>query len=353
MTNMLNLPPVKLDLDGFHRNLRREGTPDRVYYFEHGVADTMQEALHERFGIWQGIDPASDTAAWDRLIATHRFLGQEYFRVFPPGARLVAPRKEGEWTQEGRGAVSTREEFEAFAWPDPADADLSVLDYCETALPPDMRAFHVIDLWEVARDLMGFETICFALYEDPDLVGAIFERVGTFLEGVLSRCLPYACYGAVYLADDLGHKTSLMIPPDMIRRFILPWHRRLSDLTHRHGKLLFFHSCGQMYEMMDEYIDDVKIDAKHSFEDNVLPVEEVKRRYGNRLSLMGGIDVDLLARSDPDRIRQKTRQVLDACLPGGGYCLGSGNWVTHYIPLENYLAMLDEARHYRPGGGAG
>jgi hypothetical protein len=91
MSHKNNFPPVKLNLEGFHRNLRREGTPDRVYYFEHGVAENMQEALNERFGIWRDIDNRSPNLNWDRAIATHRFLGHEYFRIFPEGARIIAP----------------------------------------------------------------------------------------------------------------------------------------------------------------------------------------------------------------------------------------------------------------------
>lgn len=249
------LPPVTLDLNGFLRNLRREGTPDRVFYFEHGVAETIQRQLHEQFGIWDAINPASPTAAWDRMIATHRFLGQEFFRVFPPGARLVAPRKHGEWTQEGRGAIATWEEFEAYPWPDPRHADLAVLDYMERVLPKDMRVFHVVDIWEVVRDSMGFETLCFALYEEPRFVEAIFERVGGFVEKVVAACLDYNCYGAVYLSDDLAYRTSLMIAPDQIRRLVMPWHKRIADLAHAHGKLFFFHCCGDMYDLIDDYID--------------------------------------------------------------------------------------------------
>ena len=58
------------------------------------------------------------------------------------------------------------------------------------------------------------------------------------------------------------------------------------------------------------------------------------------------MDVDYLSRADEPAIRAKTRDILDVCQPGGGYCLGSGNWVTSYIPLDSYLAMIDEGRRY-------
>ncbi len=43
---------------------------------------------------------------------------------------------------------------------------------------------------------------------------------------------------------------------------------------------------------------------------------------------------------------RRVRETLDVCLPGGGYCLGTGNSVTNYIRVRNYLAMLDEGRRY-------
>jgi uroporphyrinogen-III decarboxylase len=58
------------------------------------------------------------------------------------------------------------------------------------------------------------------------------------------------------------------------------------------------------------------------------------------------MDVDFLARATPERIEAKTHEILTACMPGGGYFLGSGNWVTEYIPPENYLAMLRAARQF-------
>ncbi len=97
---------------------------------------------------------------------------------------------------------------------------------------------------------------------------------------------------------------------------------------------------------MDDLIHDVKIDARHSFEDVIEPVSQAKQRYGKDIALLGGIDVDFLCRATEGEVRQRVRDTLNACMPGGGYCLGTGNSVANYIPLENYLAMLDEGRRY-------
>ena len=92
---------------------------------------------------------------------------------------------------------------------------------------------------------------------------------------------------------------------------------------------------------MDGIIDYVKVDAKHSFEDTYLPVTEAKKLYGDRITLIGGIDMDVLARRNPKEVREYVSQVLKVCKPNGGYCLGSGNTVANYASLENYLTMLD------------
>ena len=54
-------------------------------------------------------------------------------------------------------------------------------------------------------------------------------------------------------------------------------------------------------------------------------------------------------RSDGSLARARVRDTLEKCLPGGGYCLGSGNSIANYVPLQNYLTMLDEGRRYSAG----
>jgi uroporphyrinogen decarboxylase len=97
---------------------------------------------------------------------------------------------------------------------------------------------------------------------------------------------------------------------------------------------------------MDDLIDTVKIDVKHSFEDTIEDVRDLKHTYGQKIALLGGIDIDFLCRSTPEEIRKQVRNTLDICIPGGGYCLGTGNSVANYIPMDNYLAMVDEGMLY-------
>ena len=88
------------------------------------------------------------------------------------------------------------------------------------------------------------------------------------------------------------------------------------------------------------------IDAKHSTQDVIEPIAVAKRRWGDRVGLLGGIDVDFLTRAQPDDVHSYVHDILDACMPGGGFTLGVGNWVADTIPTDNYLAVHAESRSF-------
>jgi uroporphyrinogen decarboxylase len=196
--------------------------------------------------------------------------------------------------------------------------------------------------------LMGYETLCFALYDRPDLVQALADRLLDLYRATLSRLLEFDRIKVVFASDDMGHKTGLLFSPDHMRRYVLAGHKAMARMSHDAGRPYLLHACGNLSDIMDDLVDDVGIDAKHSFEDTIEDVRDLKATYGRKIALLGGIDVDFLCRSDEAAIRARVRDTLDVCMPGGGYCLGTGNSVTNYIPLEHYLAMLDEGRRYAP-----
>ena len=77
-----------------------------------------------------------------------------------------------------------------------------------------------------------------------------------------------------------------------------------------------------------------------------MPVTEAKRRWGDRVAILGGVDVDFLCRHSPREVKERTKRILEVCSRGGGYALGSGNTIANYIPVENYLAMLEAGREF-------
>jgi uroporphyrinogen decarboxylase len=252
------------------------------------------------------------------------------------------------WENETTGPVQSWEDFEKYPWPDPEEILVSQLDYLNNAVPEGMKiSANFMGVFEQASFLMGFQTLAYALYDQPDLVDAVFAKVGALTAAAARHAAGLDNVGIILQSDDMGSNKGTLIKPDMLRERVLPYHKRVADIAREAGKVFLFHSCGNVTAIMDDLIDGLGVDGKHSFQDAVMPVEEVYERWGDRISILGGVDMDLLAQGTQEQVRERVRRILDVCgAPGTGYCLGSGNSIVEYIPMENYLAMLEEGRRW-------
>ena len=290
-----------------------------------------------------------------REIRFHLLMGYDYlpFRL-PTGfnlqVRQSAPdtatlsRGERQWVNEEAGVIVNRRDYENYPWPDGELDDLLwELEAVAQLLPPGMKLIaRTSGVLENVMWLMGYEALALAMVDDPELVSDMFNRVGSRLVELHKAAARHEAVGAMLLGDDMGYKTQTMFSPEVLRRYVFPWQKRLVEIAHANGKPFILHSCGNLEAIMDDLINDVGIDAKHSFEDVIVPVSEFKRRYGDRVAVLGGVDVDFLCRHSEDEVRLYTRSILKECAPGGGYALGTGNSVANYIPVANYLAMVEE-----------
>ena len=214
-------------------------------------------------------------------------------------------------------------------------------------LPEGMGIFGQLDgVYESLTWMMGYETLCLALYDQPDLVAAICEGIAAVYIPLARSLAQMERVIGLWMGDDLGFKTGTLISPSHLRQYIFPIQRKIAEIAHQYGKPFLLHSCGNLAGIIDDLIDFVGVDAKHSFEDQIDPVEQFCLRNQDRVCTIGGIDIDLLARGSEEQIRKRTRQVLEACAPTKAYMLGSGNTVTNYIPIPNFLAMRDEGRRF-------
>jgi uroporphyrinogen decarboxylase len=194
--------------------------------------------------------------------------------------------------------------------------------------------------------LLGYEQLCLLTEDDPAFLDEVFERVGSRFVRFYELVASEPSVGAAVVNDDWGFKTGPMLSPAQMRRWVFPWHRRIVQAVHAAGRPAILHSCGQLDLLMDEIIDDLRLDGKHSFEDAILPVESAWRRWGDRIALLGGVDVDFLSRADTTAIHGHACALLETTRCRG-YALGSGNSVPDFLPDESYCALLAAAMDVR------
>jgi uroporphyrinogen decarboxylase len=260
------------------------------------------------------------------------------------------PHDQRDWYQAELGILTTWDDFERYPWPQSADENYRQVELAASIMPPGMKLMGVVlGVLESIMWLMGYASFARTLYDNPALVQAICDKIDEICTPIADALLDMDAVGGLMIGDDMGFKTSTMISPDHLRKYVFPYHRKLARMAHEHGKIYVLHACGNLTAVMDDLIDDVGIDAKHSFEDVIMPIEQVKAVYGDRVGIVGGLDIDFLCRSSEDEVRQRVRNVLEANMPGGGYVLGTGNSVANYIPVRNFLAMVDEGHKWNGG----
>ncbi len=351
-------PNIQPDFKRLLKVFRREGIPDRVPFIElfadpEIVAAVLGEEPVDQMAMLR--DPVAREVALRQRIRFCQKVGFDFVWVcthppfFSTLAWLVAEdtaelsRPGRIWVNEDSGTIRSMADFEAFPWPSPEMVDYSELDFISQNLPEGMKIIaETSGILEYVMWLMGYASFAVALYDNPELVQGLFERVGSIMTSIYETMCDYPTVGAAFIGDDMGHRGGTMIHPDHLRQYVFPRQRRFAEIAHAHGMPFLLHACGDLRVVMDDLIEDVGIDGKHSFEDTYLSVQEGKRLYGDRISILGGVDMDFLVRSSEDDVRAYTRRVLEACMPGGGYALGTGNSVANYVPVRNYLAMLDE-----------
>jgi uroporphyrinogen decarboxylase len=359
------------DFDGLVRILQGDTPPDRVPIVEiaidHEVLRSIQESLLGKssampLGVYWPSVP--DSHYYQELINIYYRLGYDFVPLCPlwinnPPGKIIqvadtaeASRGLREWVDESGALIRSWEDFERFPW-DRIYAAPETLEMAGHSMPEGMKATVSASLFEhVIEAVLGFKGLFSLMRADPQLVEAVFNSCGQLVYKYYQSAVECDVVGAIFHADDIGFRTGTMISPADLRCLLFPWLAKYAALAHEHGKPFWIHSCGNLYRnspsVMDDLIEMVKIDGFHSFQDVILPVGAVKARYGNRIALMGGADVDKLATLPEDELRNYLRAILEACMPGGRFAFGSGNSIANYIPLKNYAILLDEARRFRP-----
>jgi uroporphyrinogen decarboxylase len=365
--NRLNMDKFAVDItpnwEGLVRSTQRNGAQNRVYFVELLWDQEVQHTICERYGLTQDLDSDDPYFELKRLVKLQRFLGYDYVRCSLDDFKMPLnwdtvndtaslQRNEGRnFINQHKGPITTWEEFETYPWPDPQRCSTRSLEWYEKHLPDDMCVVGsggFAHFAEYLTWLMGYETLCFTLYDQRDLVTAISQKLFDIYTTFVSLLLQFDRVKIIFGSDDMGFRSGTLISPKDLREFVLPGHKMMAQISHEAGRPYWLHSCGNLKDIMEDLIDNVAIDAKHSFEDTIETPIEAKDRYGDRIAILGGIDIDFLCRANEEQIRQRVRNTLEHCLPGGGYCLGTGNSVTNYLPLGNYLIMLDEGRKFKP-----
>ena len=253
------------------------------------------------------------------------------------------------------GPIQTRDDFNKYPFDELSqffwETYTPHLEAIRKSLPAGMKAYGGCGygIFESAEDLVGYQSLAVLQYIDPELFADLFVKIGDLYVELWSEMIRrYDDLFVFYrMGDDLGFKSATLLEPETIRQHILPQYKRVIDLAHAANKKFLLHSCGNIFEIMDDILA-LGIDAKHSNEDEIAPFDVWIEKYGNRIGLFGGIDVNTLCLNPYDEVY---KTVLEKGTRfrnmAKGYGLGSGNSIAGYVPVEGFMAMIDAVKRIR------
>ncbi|MBI3978585.1 MAG: hypothetical protein HY331_10410 [Chloroflexi bacterium] len=251
------------------------------------------------------------------------------------------------WAMEGEGIITNWREFESYPWPDPKALDYSVFEEIKRYLRPGMKVVVIFSqMFTGVWWLMGLEGFARATRKDPGLIKALYEKVGDYQLEALDIVSRFDSVGAILHGDDLAYAEGLMVRPQHFREHFFPWLKTAGELVHNRGLPFIFHSDGDIRPVLDDVVA-CGVDAVHPIEPKAMDIVWVKQTYGDRLAVMGNIDLAYtLTQGTPEEVDAEVKLRIQQLAPGGGYACGSSNSVPEYVPFENFLAMRDAILKY-------
>lgn len=349
------------DFEKFADVLKGKRKPERVHFVEIGIDQEVSQFIIENlFGEkWIPFTEETKKEHLKQIVNFYYRMGYDFVPVWIGFKNMPdfksrqttdtanLSRGSRSWVEEGGGIIKTREDFERIEW-DKIEPDFTPIEIMSEYLPDGMKITVMTVLFEMILErFLGYQDLFILSMDNPELVEDVFKKWGEKVYEGYKGAMKFSTVGAIFHGDDLGFKTSTIMRPEFLRKNVFPWFKKYSEIAHQNGKMYWYHCCGYVLNVMEDLIEDVKIDAFHSFQDVIIPVGEFLRRYGDKIAALGGIDMDKLSRMNEDDLRKYVRKTLDECMEIGRYALGSGNSIANYIPVKNYLAMLDEGLKWK------
>jgi uroporphyrinogen decarboxylase len=214
-------------------------------------------------------------------------------------------------------------------------------------LPDGMKIMIILGKLFTGNWMMqGMETFFLNVVEDPEFVELLYDKICSLQWEVFERVIDHPAVGGVWNPDDFSGRKSTMLEPDHFRKYCFPTYKKMGQVCRQLGKPMILHSDGNIWALLDDAVDAC-FDGIHPVEAKAMDIFDVKRAYGDRLALIGNVDLDMpLSRGTPEEVEAEVRRLISGLAPEGRFLISAGNSVPEYVPLPNYKALLHASHRY-------
>ncbi len=200
-------------------------------------------------------------------------------------------------------------------------------------------------LWTKGWELRGMMQFMKDLHTNPTMTEAILDTLLDYACHKATRLLDLGCDG-ISVSEDWGNNYSMFINPALWRRYFKPRYRRLFDLAKRRGKLVYFHSDGNITPIVGDLVE-IGVDSLNPVQPECMNQLEIKRTHGDRLTIDTGIsNQKTLPFGTTDDVKQEALIALKHLAPGGGFVYGTSHFALYDVPIANLITLYETLQEY-------
>lgn len=182
------------------------------------------------------------------------------------------------------------------------------------------------------------------LLKCPEQVHKALRGVTDTLKEFSIALIEAGCHAIMF---DTLYASKTILRSSMWETFEGPYIKELSDAVRAHGAMVMLHNCGDgiYFEQQIQYMDPVALSYAHLPPD-CASMAELKEKYGQKITLIGDLELGFLVTATEDEVRAKCRSLIDAYKRGGGFILATGCEYPTSLDLTYAKIMVEEARTY-------
>ena len=177
----------------------------------------------------------------------------------------------------------------------------------------------------------------------PSIAQCIIEHIAAYYMQYNDRVFN-AADGNIdifFMGDDMGTQHGLWVSVDIYRRFFKENFRKYIELAHKHGMKTMYHTCGNVTEVIPDFID-CGLDILQSLQPSAMDLVQLKRDYGKDLAFQGGIDIQhLMPMGTEEDVAREVKCRAESLAHGGGYIFCSAHNLLPDVPIENIVALFE------------
>ena len=147
-----------------------------------------------------------------------------------------------------------------------------------------------------------------------------------------------------------GSGTLTLASPELVRKYALPTIKKVTSMAKQAGILTMLHSCGKSMAFLEMLVNETDLDCINPLEEPPMgdvQLAEVKRLYGDRISLMGNLNTtDVMLLGSTEDVERAAKKAIDDVAKGGGFLLSTGDQCGRDTPEENIFKLVEVAKTY-------